>query len=729
MRQLTQNFKTGELKIENSPMPAIKAGGLLVRNHFSLISGGTERTTVNLGQKSMVGKARARPDLAKQVIQQVKRDGLISTFRKVMDRMDSPMPLGYSSSGIVESVAEGAGEYTAGDFVACAGAGYANHAEVVFVPRNLCAKIPEGVSVEDAAFTTLGSIALQGVRRAEPQIGENVAVIGLGLVGQITVQILKANGCRVLGIDIDPEKVELAKKLGADSAVGAQEAQRTCDDFSHGMGMDSVIITAATTSSDPVIQAGEISRDRGKVVMVGAVGMEVPRDIYYAKELDLRLSRSYGPGRYDTIYEEKGIDYPIGYVRWTEKRNMEEFLRLVAKGQVSPGELVTHTFDFDDALNAYDIITGKTQEKYLAILLRYDTGKQLESKVLLKDADSDTSKRRPVDGRVNIGVIGAGNFARGILLPGLKKVEAARIKCIATATGLTAAHTGKKFGCDYVTANYSEVIDDPELHAIVIATRHNLHSKIAAEGLSKGKYVFVEKPLAISPEHLEQIVEAWKTSNGNIMVGFNRRFAPLAKEVKELFHDRTFPISVNYRINAGFIPKDSWIHDPDEGGGRIIGEVCHFVDFLQYMVGCYPTRVYAEMLRDNEQNVENSDNLSVIISFPDGSFGNINYLSNGDSRLPKERIEVYGGGSVCVIDDFRRAEILSRNKNRKLKGRQDKGHNFELEEFVKAVKSGAPIPVDFRESIAVTVTTFRVLDSLRTGLPQKIGIPENHAHE
>ena len=728
MKQLIQNFKTGELRIEEVPIPVAKPGGLLVRSQFSLISAGTERMALDLGQKSMVGKARARPDLAKQVVQQVKRDGLVSTFRKVMERVDSPMPMGYSSSGVVHAAGEGADEYRAGERVACAGAGYANHAEVVFVPKNLCAKVPEDVSSGDAAFTTLGSIALQSVRQSGPRLGEAVAVIGLGLVGQITVQLLKANGCKVLGIDVDPEKSELARKLGADSAVDTGNAQKVCRDFSNGLGMDSVIIAAATASSDPVKLAGEISRDRGRVVALGAVGMDVPRDLYYRKELDLRLSRSYGPGRYDTIYEEKGVDYPVGYVRWTEKRNMEQFLHLVSEGKVRPKELVTHVFGIDDALKAYSMITGKTQEKYLAILLKYDEETQLETKVFFPGVPTRPRSRDTRDGGVNIGVIGAGNFARSVLLPKLKKIEWVRIKYIATATGLTAAHAGKKFACDYVAADYKEVINDPELRAIVIATRHNLHSKIAIDALRAGKYVFVEKPLAISMEQLEQLTEAQKDSDGNIMVGFNRRFAPLARKVKEHFGDRTYPLSINYRINAGLLPEDSWIHDPEVGGGRIVGEVCHFVDFLQYMAGYCPTRVYAEALRGSEGAGLHipADSVSAFISFPDGSVGTINYLANGDPMLPKEHVEIFGGGSVCTIDDFRRAEIISNGKRSKFGRRQDKGHRSELQEFVDAVRKGDQVPVDFRESIAVTATTFAILESMKSRLPERISI--SHAH-
>lgn len=720
MRQLVQYFRSGELKIEEVPAPSIKQGGVLVQNHFSLISAGTERMLVELGQKSILGKAKERPDLVKQVREKVKRDGLVSTLRRVANRMDSPMPLGYSSSGTIIAVGDGIERHKAGSRVACAGGGYANHAEVVFVPKNLCVSIPESVDLEDAAFTTLGAIALQGIRRAEPQIGECVVVIGLGLVGQITVQILKANGCQILGVDIDPERAELAQKLGADNAVSPEDAQKACSDLSDGIGADSVIVTASTTSNEPVEMAGEIARDRGKIAVVGAVGMDVPRNLYYRKELDLRLSRSYGPGRYDADYEEKGIDYPASYVRWTEKRNMEAFLGLVAAGKVKPRELITHTFGFDDALKAYDIITKKSQEKHLAILLKYNVKNALKDNISASQVSISASSHASHTDQINIGVIGAGNFARDVLLPELSKIEAARIKSIATATGLTAAHAGKKFGCDYVTSDYKEIINDNEINAVIIATRHNLHSQIAIDALNSGKYVFVEKPLALSMEQLEQVVYTFRESSGNIMVGFNRRFAPLAQKIEQYFHDRIYPLSINYRINAGRVPADSWVQDSEEGGGRIIGEVCHFVDFLQYMAHCDPIRVYADMLRGSGQDDGPVENVSVTIGYQDGSIGTINYLANGDSRTPKERIEIFGGGSVGIIDDFRRAEISGENIHKKFSGRQDKGHSSELREFVKAVKNADKMPIEFRESIAATMVTFKILQSIKSGLPETV---------
>lgn len=789
MRQLIQNLKTGKLSLDDVPTPVLKRGGVLVRNHFSLISAGTDKLMIGLAQKSLAGKAKERPDLVKQVIDKAKRDGIINTFQQVMSRLDSPMPLGYSCAGIVEDVGAEANEFKIGDRVACAGAGYANHAEIVFVPKNLCVKIPENLDFESAAFVTIGAISLQGVRRAELTLGERVAVIGLGLLGQITIQLVKAAGCKVLGIDLEQEKVSLAEKLGADYGIArGSNVQEACEEFSKGVGMDAVIITAATTSNDPIELAGEIARDKGRIVVVGAVKMDVPRKTYYEKELDLRLSRSYGPGRYDKLYEEKGVDYPIGYVRWTEKRNMEEFLSLIACGKVTPRPIITHTFDFEDALKAYDLILGKTQEKYLGVLLRYNQDAKLESKVFLREEVEHAAPLHGIslhstgllegkevehaagllegregwqDGRtkeeIQIGLIGAGNFAKGVLLPNLKKIDGVILKAIATATGLSAKDAGEKFGCKYVTSDYQEIISDETIDALIVATRHNLHSRIVVEALQAGKAVFVEKPLALSQEELENVINAccsvvrgfnprttgtpnngrrsrsWTESSGfnpertgRVMVGFNRRFSSYAVSIHEFFsnarshpenRERSAPLCITYRVNAGFVPKDSWIQDPEEGGGRIIGEVCHFVDFLQYITNSQPMRVFAERIAD-------SDNILITINFKDGSLGNIGYFANGDKSFPKERVEIFGNDSVAVIDDFNRGEIITKGKRKKLNGKflggQDKGHRAELEAFVQAVKSGDEIPIPFQEIIMTTLTTFKIIESISKGAPVEI---------
>jgi len=716
MKQLIQTLKNGELKIEEVPIPFLKSGSVLVRNHFSLISAGTEKMTIELAQKNLMGKARERPDLVKQVIEKVRSEGVISTFRKVMGRLDSPVPMGYSCVGRVEGVGQGIDEFQIGDRVACAGTGYANHAEVVCVLKNLCVKVPDKLDIESAAFVTVGAIALQGVRQAELSIGESVAVIGLGLLGQITVQIVKAAGCKVLGIDLNAGRVELAEELGADCAVLRNDVAKGTS-FTKGVGVDAVIITAATSSSDPIELAGEISRDKGRVVVVGAVGMEIQRRSYYEKELDLRLSRSYGPGRYDLVYEEKGIDYPIGYVRWTERRNMEEFLYLVSQGKVNVKRIITHTFAFANALKAYDLITGKTQEPFLGVLLKYDVDAKLESRIHLKDSHTDGRKYEKEKSEIQVGVIGAGNFAKGVLLPNLKRIQQVNIKAIATASGLSAKHVGEKYNCEYVTSDYVELLNDSQIDAIMIATRHNLHAKMVIEALSKGKAVFVEKPLAISKEELEAVIEAWETNQGRLMVGFNRRFAPLTSQVKQLLANRIAPLCIIYRVNAGAIPKDNWVQDPDVGGGRIIGEVCHFVDFLQYLTNSQPFRVYTE-------RIENSDNVFITINFRDNSLGTIGYFANGDKSFPKERVEIFGNDSVAVIDDFNRGKIVTNGKHKKLSekfsGRQDKGYRAELEAFVQAVKSGGEMPIPFQQIVMTTLTTFKILESISEGAPVEI---------
>ena len=756
MKQLIQNFKTGELKIEEVPVPAIKKGGVIVRNHASLISAGTDKLMITLAEKSLAGKAKERPDLVKQVLDKVKSEGIVSTFRKVMGQLDTPMPLGYSCAGVVVEVGGDADEFQVGDRVGCAGNRYANHAEMVFVPKNLCVKVPESVSYDGAAFVTLGAIALQGVRQAALTLGERVAVVGLGLLGQLTVQLVKAAGCQVLGINLNAQRVELARELGADvSILRSDDVNSAVASFTQGRGVDAVIITAATDNNDPVELAGEISRDKGRVVAVGAVKMDVPRRTYYEKELDLRLSRSYGPGRYDTVYEEEGVDYPFGYVRWTEKRNMEAFLQLIAEGKINVKPLITHRFPFERALEAYDLILGKgivgsgvkpnndndadkTRETYLAVLLQYDTEKELGgSIVFLKQTTKDETRKRENEKkdalesetqnqRVSLGVIGAGNFAKGVLLPNLKRIAGAEIRAVATASGLSAAHVGKKFDAEYVTSDYNEIVIDPNIDAVVIATRHDLHAQLVIEGMKQGKAVFVEKPLALSQEELEQVIEVQRETGGQVMVGFNRRFSPLSVKVKEFFANRKGPLCIIYRVNAGFVPKEHWIQDEKQGGGRIIGEVCHFVDFMQYLTDSVPQTVFAQPVCDATGALIPHDNVMITLQFENGSIGTISYLSNGDVAYGKERVEIFGDGAVALIDDFKRVEISHKGKRQKFGGNlslrskagllagQKKGHREELAAFVEAIRNGKPLPIPFAESVITTETTFRIVESIKT---------------
>lgn len=714
MKQVIQNLKTGNLIVEEVPPPILKNGGLIVRNAFSLISAGTERATLAVGQSSIVGKAKKRPDLVKQVLNSVKREGLFNTYKKVMNRLGTPKALGYSSAGIVIRVGDEVNEFRVGDRVACGGGGYATHAEEIFVPQNLCVTASGNVSFEEAAFATVGAIAMQGIRQAEVSLGEKVAVIGLGLIGEIAVQILKASGCQVFGIDIDSDAVALAKELGVDGAAirGKDDILQMINSFSNSVGVDAVIISAETSSNDPIELAGKILRDRGRVVIVGAVRADIPRTPFYEKELEVRFSRSYGPGRYDPTYEEKGIDYPIGYVRWTEKRNMESFLKLVADGRINLKRLITHRFKIEDALEAYKMITNKS-EKYIGVLLDYGEprNKNTESIIVV----NPRLETRPV-AEINVGFVGAGNFAQSSLLPHFKQFKDVNLKGVATATGINAKNVARKFGFEFCTTDSSEIIKNPGINCVFIATRHNLHGKLVIEAIKHDKHVFVEKPLALSEVELKKIIEAYETHPVKLMVGFNRRFAPILEEVRNFFGVRRSPMVINYRVNAGSIPRSSWILDPEEGGGRIVGEVCHFVDLIQYLSDSKPVKVYGESL----SGIDN-DSVAITMSLKDGSLGTISYVTNGDMSLPKERIEIFAGNSVAVVEDFKSVSFFKNGRQRKSrKIKKSKGHKQEILAFINSLKNETESPVDFESMILTTLTTFRILDSIRKGIPLEI---------
>lgn len=716
MKQVTQNPK-GNIRVEDVPIPALKKGWVLVKNVCSLISVGTERTIVESAKKSLLEKAMERPEQVRQVLENIKDEGIIGTYQRVKAKLETPDPLGYSTAGIVMSVGEGVEGIKAQDRVACAGAGWANHAEYVCIPKNLCVKIPSEVSFEEASFTTLGAIAFQGVRQAQVSIGENIAVIGLGLLGQLTVQILKAAGCRVVAIDVDAKKVELAKALGADmpGVRGRDDIKNMVASFSHGCGMDAVIITASAATNDPVVLAGEICRDRGRVIVVGAVNMDVPRGNYYMKELSLTLSRSYGPGRYDSIYEEKGLDYPIGFVRWTEQRNMEEFLRLLSCKAVCIEKMITHHFKIENAVSAYEMMTSG-KEEVMGIIVSYDETIKEEDKIMLKGNNDYPFIKEGI----GVGFIGAGSFAQGFLLPHFKEI--AELKGVATATGINAKAVAKRFGFRYCTTKGEDILKDKEIAVIGIATRHNLHAFLVIEGLKAGKAVFVEKPLALSMEELKEIMRVQQEMNGRVMVGFNRRFSPLTQRVKDFFAQKKGKLIMHYRINAGFIPKNSWVQDPEEGGGRIIGELCHFVDLLQYLSNSEPDTVYAVSL-PIEGSVVADDNLAITITFKDGSIGTIDYIACGDSSFPKERIEIFGERSVAVIDNFEKLTLVRNGKTKEVPlKRVDKGHEKEINEFIKAVKDGKEMPIKFKEIVLATLATFKIIESLGKKEPVKISL-------
>jgi predicted dehydrogenase/threonine dehydrogenase-like Zn-dependent dehydrogenase len=712
LKQVLQNVRSGKLGLTEVPEPAPRSGGIVVRNAASLISAGTEKMIIDFAGKSLLGKARERPDLVRQVVDKVRKDGLGPTMQTVMSRLEQPMALGYSCAGVVESAGRGAPEFQPGDRVACAGMGYASHAHAVFVPRNLAVAIPDGVSFEDASYVTLGAIALQGVRVAEPRLGETVAVIGLGLLGQLTVQILRAAGCRVAGIDLDPAKVALARELGAAlSLLRSEDVLGTMDAFTGGIGADAVIVTAAADSNDPIELAGELCRDRGVVSMVGAVPMDVPRKVYFEKELQLRLSRSYGPGRYDPDYEEGGRDYPIGYVRWTERRNMEEFLRLVASGQVLLSRLTTHRFELADAERAYAIVTGEDRQPFLGVVLTYPpepvpTGRTVEVRGAAGTA-----------GKPGLGLVGAGNFAKAVLLPRLARAGLEMVG-VATTTGASARSTADRYGFRYCTTDVDRLLDDPAIGAIVIATRHGSHASTAARALRAGKAVFVEKPLALEEAELLEVLAAAEESGGLLTVGFNRRFSPLVARLREAFVPGA-PLAMSYRINAGPIPADSWIHDPEQGGGRIIGEVCHFVDLVQHVADDEIAEVFAFNAGGHEAALH--DVVTISLRLRRGSVASINYFASGDRSFPKERLEVFGGGVVAVLDDFRELTLSrggKRSRTRRLS--QEKGFDQELSAFVAAVREGGTPPIPLRSLVATTRTTFAIEESLRTGRPVEV---------
>ncbi|MBA2744596.1 MAG: bi-domain-containing oxidoreductase [Bacteroidota bacterium] len=705
MEQLIQSLKDGKMTLLEVPFPALQSGSVLVRNHYSVISAGTEGKTVKDARLGYIGKARARQDEVKKVIRSAKTTGIMNTYRMVMNKLDAPSPLGYCCAGEILEVAPDVTEFKKGDLVACGGNG-ANHAEVVCIQKNLCVKLPANVNTAHAAFATLGAIAMQGIRQADLRLGENCLVIGLGLIGQMTLQMLAASGVKAIGVDVDAIQVERAIKNGSlhsflRNSEGLLPAVET---LTNGHGVDAVIITAGTSSTDPVDFAGEVCRQKGKVVIVGAVPTGFKRTNYFRKELELKMSCSYGPGRYDTDYEDKGYDYPYGYVRWTENRNMEAFVELISSGKINMAPLITHQFAFADALKAYDLIMQK-EESYSGIVLKYDVQRPVKSRVDL----TESSGRNLVNGQQPVaGFIGAGSFAQNVLLPAVKKQ--ARMKGVATARPANARNIADKYGFEFCTGDANEVLTDTDINTLFIATRHDSHAKYVMEGLKHGKNVFVEKPLCLSAEELDLIRDLYIESGKNLMVGFNRRFSPLSKTLHAAIRQMgPVPVSINYRINAGTLPANHWIHDPQTGGGRIIGEVCHFIDLAMYLSGSPVVSVSAMNMHDaNHLN----DTVAINLSFSNGSIANISYFSNGNKELSKENLEVFFGGQVAVLDDFNKLTILGKKKSEQKISGQDKGHQQEVTEFLKAIVEGKKAPITFEEQYNSMLATFKVLESI-----------------
>jgi predicted dehydrogenase/threonine dehydrogenase-like Zn-dependent dehydrogenase len=706
MKQLLQNIKNGNTLVEDVPTPTPREGMALVKVSASLVSAGTERMVVEFAEKSYLGKARSRPDLVKQTLDKAKREGVMPTVQAVFNRLDQPMALGYSSAGTIVALGKNMQGFKVGQRVACAGGGYATHAEYNVVPRNLLTPLPKNVDFESAAFTTLGAIALHGFRLAEPQLGENVAVIGLGLLGLLTIQMAAAAGCNVLGIDLDPKRIKLATSLGLE-AVTRPQAESASQAFTANRGFDSVIICADTSSNDPVELAGVIARDRAKVVATGAVGLNIPRKIYYEKEIAFINSRSYGPGRYDSNYEENGNDYPIGYIRWTEGRNFQAVVEMMASYKLQVTSLISHRFPIEDGAKAYEVITGKKKEAFLGVLLTYGSKekREMSNKVVFPLFSRPSSL-------VTMGVLGAGLYANATLLPVIKNNKDFELVGIASSGGLHAQHSGKKFGFQYATSSEDEIINDPKINTVVILTRHDSHAELVVKALKAGKHVFVEKPLAINSKQLSVVSKQLLTTDHCLLTtGFNRRFSPLAQSLHSLLVTRHEPLHAHYRINAGYLPLNHWTQDESLGGGRIIGEACHFIDLISFLVGASPVSVAAHALPN--QGKYREDNVSMTFTFPDGSIGVVDYLANGDKSFPKERLEVFCEGMIAVLDDYVSLTTVKDGKKKVESMAQDKGWKAEMTAFAAAIQNGGEPPIPYEQLIGVTKSTFAAVESIR----------------
>ncbi|MEV4261817.1 bi-domain-containing oxidoreductase [Kribbella sp. NPDC049584] len=715
MKQVAQNYKSGELAVLDVPPPTCAPGGVLIRSLYSLISTGTELMKVGEAKLSLVGKAKARPDQVRKVLDSVAQQGALNTYKKVMNKLDSYTPLGYSLCGVVVEVGAGAEEFSVGQLVAAAGNEFALHAEYNWVPLNLCVPVPDGVPAEQAAFSTVGAIAMQGVRQAEVQLGETAVVIGLGLVGQLVVRLLVAAGVRVFGIDTVADRCRMAEKAGALACSSPDEAgiaslERSLLEASNGLGADRILLAAGGHSNGPVETAARLARDRARVVDIGKTKLDLPWNAYYDKELDVRFSRSYGPGRYDDRYELQGIDYPAGYVRWTERRNLECFIDLIAREQIDVASLIAGQFPIADATTVYQQLSTGTLPG-VGFLFEYPDVPQQET------APTATVARaaNPTTGSVRVGFVGAGNYASSMLLPHLQKDEGAVLARVATNKSLSAANAQRRFGFEQISTDAQEVLSDDSLDAIFVVTRHSSHAELACRALETGKAVFVEKPLALTDEELDRIVATVDaTGNDRLMVGFNRRFAPLLTDLKGRFGDPGGAFSLRYLVNAGKLDSTSWYLDAGKEGTRFAGEGGHFIDTLTWWLNSLPTEVYA---------VPGPDTGDVIVTlrFAGGSVGTINYVAGGNSRFPKETLDITGGGRNGRLDNFQSASVWTGRKPSTRKTRStDKGQRTELAQFVAAVKAGGPMPISFDELVATTRATIAVDRSLASGKPEKV---------
>jgi predicted dehydrogenase/threonine dehydrogenase-like Zn-dependent dehydrogenase len=715
MKQVVQNGRSNGLVLREVPVPTVQAGHLLVRTRASLISAGTERMALRYAQKSLAGKARARPELLRKVMDKARRDGIKATIEAVMTHLDEPMPLGYSACGEIVAVGHGLeGRFVPGARVAIAGAGLANHAELNLVPENLAATVPDDVSDEQACFGTLGAIALHAVRNLGLQLGDIAAVIGVGLVGQLAARFLNLAGIRVIAFDYDPARLSLAADGGAEMIWNLADGDPApaLADFTAGHGCDGVLIAAATDSSEPFHLAAAIARDRARITLVGLTGTEIPYREFMQKELSLVVSRSYGPGRYDADYEERGMKYPPGYVPWTETRNLKETVRQMSRNRANfldVESLITHRIPFGKAEQAYAMVTENT-EPHLGVVLTYDETVGSDSPRLHLPLASSKAKS---SGGCILGVIGAGAFARAMLLPRLKGMKSCRLHTLVTKRSVSAGYSAESFGFEVAATGQDAVLENEDINAVLIATRHAGHAALTAAALAAGKNVLVEKPLALTREELNTVIEARNRSDAFFQVGFNRRFAPMATEVARHLQGRPSPRFVLMRINAGALPADSWQNAPEEGHGRILGELCHFVDLARFWIGAPINSVQAAAATVTQGAC---DDLTATLRFADGSLATIAYTAKGDSSFSKELFEAYAGGTVVTIDDFRKLTIVADGHTNTTNARgQDKGHAAQLEAFVSAVAAGHPAPVAEEELIESSLATIAVLESLQTG--------------
>lgn len=697
MKQLIQDLKSGNTILEQVPAPKVKSGHVLIQSTRSLVSLGTEKMLVEFGKANLLAKARSQPDKVKMVFDKIKTDGLMPTLESVFNKLNEPLPLGYCNVGVVVGVGNGVSEFKIGDRVASNGP----HAEIVQVPKNLVASIPDEVSDEEATFTVIGSIGLQGIRLVNPTIGETVVVIGLGLIGLVTAELLIANGCRVIGFDYDAQKVEIAKKKGI-SAVNLAEgtdAVKYVLDQTQDIGCDAVVITASNKSNDIISNAAKMSRKRGRIVLVGVIGLNISRADFYEKELTFQVSCSYGPGRYDDEYEQKGNDYPLPFVRWTEKRNFETILYALKSGALDVKPLISEVVDFEN----YNTIYGEIgQSKSIASILKY-SGAPLMSRsieVLSKEFEPGGS----------FGIIGAGNFTNAMILPSLKKADAP-VKYIASAGGLSSKTMAKKFGVAYSTSDYQEILKDPEVGMVLITTRHNLHASMTIEALRAGKNVFVEKPLALNREELKEVETAITESGKSVVVGFNRRFSPHIESIVKNLGSKDVPVNMVATMNAGFIPANSWVHDLQVGGGRLVGEACHYLDLLSFICGSPITAVCVNSMGLNPSN--NTDNASILVRFANGSNGCINYFANGSKSYSKERIEVYSQERTYIVDNFRTSKAFGAKGFKNSSTKQDKGHKKQFALLTEFLRNGGNPIVSNEDVLNVSSAAIALIESLK----------------